>query len=186
MIAYIFEEEIEKKKDYIAIDLIYQGKFIPKVFNLDDSILALKDALYNAIPDIENKDIFFLYNGIVLSEMEKTFRDYAITSGDKILVGDLDNFVDFNENKGEKKDEFIIVQFISTDQLINIAIRGNKFAPLYILENELYNMFPDYRNKNCYFLANGWKCDKNKTLEENKIENGDKLIVVINEDEEEN
>ena len=118
--------------------------------------------------------------------MEKTFRDYAITSGDKILVGDLDNFVVFNENKGEKKDEFIIVHFISTDQHINIAIRGNKSAPLCILENELYNMFPDYRNKNCYFLGNGWKCDKKKTLEENKIENGDKLIVVINEDEEEN
>ena len=77
----------------------------------------------------------------------------------------------------KEKLEFIIIHFISTDQNINIAIRSIKFAPFYVVENELYNKFHDYRNKKCLFICDANRIEVQKTLEENKIKSGDVILV---------
>ena len=43
------------------------------------------------------------------------------------------------------------------------------------IENKLYKKYPEYKNK-CLFLANGELLNTEKTLDENRIKNGDTII----------
>ena len=45
----------------------------------------------------------------------------------------------------------------------------------------LYDKYPKYIESENYFLMNGNKINKHKTLEQNKIKNNDILIVSIEE-----
>ena len=132
--------------------------------------------------EIKNNCSFF-YNGLLLSDEEKTLKDYDIKSGDKILLMNENEFPKFDNKKMELNDDDIIVHFISQDQSINNAIKSNKFSPFHKIENKLYDQFPDYKNKRCYFLGNGNRIKLLKTLKENNIENGNKIIIVIDEDD---
>lgn len=171
-------------QNFIAIELMYKDVFFPNVFNLDDCIFEIKLSLCEDVPEIENKNISLLCKGMLLSEIGKTIKDYGIISGDIIRVFDEGEIAVFDENILKKeKLEFIIIHFISTDQNINFAIRSIKFAPFYAVENELYNKFPDYRNKKCYFTGNGDVIKVQKTLEENKIKSGDVILVNLNEED---
>ena len=48
------------------------------------------------------------------------------------------------------------------------------------LEQKLYKDYPEYSETNNYFLINGNKVNKNKSLEENKIRNSDIIILALN------
>ena len=85
-----------------------------------------------------------------MSNYEKTLREYGIIKGDKVLVFDKRDG-NFNFNINTRNEEYILVHFISQDQQINTAIRGNKLDGFFKIENELYNKFPNIRDKNCFF-----------------------------------
>ena len=73
-----------------------------------------------------------------------------------------------------KKDEKLIsVIFISLDQKIHYSLICKNKDKFNILENLLYEKFPEYQESENYFMANGKKINRFKTLEENKIGNSD-------------
>ena len=41
----------------------------------------------------------------------------------------------------------------------------------------LYEKYPKYKDTENYFLVNGKKLNRNRTLEENNIKNNDKIIL---------
>ena len=45
------------------------------------------------------------------------------------------------------------------------------------LKEKLINEYPEIKNMNIYFLANGTKVDENKTMLENKISSGSTIII---------
>ena len=45
------------------------------------------------------------------------------------------------------------------------------------IEEKLYIEYPDLRNKNIYFLANGNIMDRRRTLEQNKITNACQILI---------
>ena len=45
------------------------------------------------------------------------------------------------------------------------------------LEKRLYHEFPELKNKNVYFIANGSKINNSVTLEQNKIKNGNAILI---------
>ena len=47
------------------------------------------------------------------------------------------------------------------------------------LENLLYEKFPKYKETENFFTVNGNKVNKSKTLEENKIKDGDVILLNI-------
>ena len=49
------------------------------------------------------------------------------------------------------------------------------------IENRLYEEYPDYRQKKCFFLVNGRNIETPKSIAENKIKNGDNIIVCVDE-----
>ena len=177
LVETIYDNEIEKNKNFIAIDFMFKGDYYPMVCNLDSKIYDIKDYLSNILPEIGNHYVSFLCKGILMSNYEKTLREYGIIKGDKVLVFDKRDG-NFNFNINTRNEEYILVHFISQDQQINTAIRGNKLDDFFKIENELYNKFPNIRDKNCFFLGNGGRIEPQKTLKENGLENGDKLIII--------
>ena len=173
----IYDEVLKKNIEVIALEFIYKNVSYPMIINIYERIFNIKNFLSVNIPEIKNRYISFLCKGIVLNDLEKTLNDYGIIKGDQIIIYDKDEKDNLNNMQSRRKEDYILVHFISQDQLINFAIRGNKFDAFYKLENELYNKFSNYRDKNCFFLGNGIKIESQKTLEENGIENGDKLVL---------
>ena len=51
------------------------------------------------------------------------------------------------------------------------------------IETILYNNYPKYKDTENYFLVNGKKINRNKTIEENKIKNNDVLTLNIIDEE---
>jgi len=75
--------------------------------------------------------------------------------------------------------KIMTVNFISMDQKIHFAIScidTNTFAEV---EEKLYKQFPEYRETNNNFLANGQQVLRFKTIRQNNIGNGFPVTMVI-------
>ena len=71
----------------------------------------------------------------------------------------------------------LCVNFISSDKKVQFAIpciKSNTFAEI---EEKLYQRYPEYRETNNNFLANGTNVLRFKTIAENNIGNG--LLVTL-------
>ena len=74
----------------------------------------------------------------------------------------------------------IAVNFSSNDQKINFPIPCMERDVFKNIENKLYKEYPEYRKKNCFFLVNGRKIEEARTIESNRIKNGDNIIICSN------
>ena len=77
---------------------------------------------------------------------------------------------------GEK---LISIKIISIDQNINFYTFAKKTDIFSKIEASLYERYPKYKDTENYFIANGKKLNKHRTLEENKINNNDVLTLNI-------
>ena len=77
-------------------------------------------------------------------------------------------------------EKIIAVNFRTTDQLINYPMAGKSSEKFSTLEAKLYEEFPDLRNKNLVFIANGNVINISSTLQENKIKSGTTIIIQSN------
>ena len=71
------------------------------------------------------------------------------------------------------------VQFISSDKNVHYAttcLKTNTFAEV---EEKLYKQYPQYRETNNTFLANGIQVLRFKTIDENKIGNGLPVTLIV-------
>jgi len=82
----------------------------------------------------------------------------------------------FELNEGEK---LMIINFISVNQEINYSIICKNTQRFNEIENKLYDVYPKYSENENYFIVRGQRVIKNKTLEENHIENNDINITII-------
>ena len=82
-------------------------------------------------------------------------------------------------NTNVSLNDLMSVNFISTDQKVHFSVpcvRKNTFAEV---EEKLYQQFPEYREMNNTFIANGVPVLRFKTIEENKIGNGWPVTLII-------
>ena len=68
--------------------------------------------------------------------------------------------------------------FQSIDFKINYSIICKNTDRFNMIENILYDKYPEYIEKENYYIANGIKINKNKTIEQNKIKYSD--IIILN------
>ena len=71
------------------------------------------------------------------------------------------------------------VNFISSDQNVHYAascLKTNTFAEI---EEKLYKQYPQYRETNNSFIANGTQVLRFKTIAENKIGNGLQVTLIV-------
>ena len=75
--------------------------------------------------------------------------------------------------------DIVSVNFVSMDQTVHFSVpclKTNTFAEI---EEKLYKQYPQYRETNNSFLANGTQVLRFKTIAENKIGNGLPVTLVV-------
>ena len=71
----------------------------------------------------------------------------------------------------------IAVHFKTTDQRIDQALTCDINEIFLNVEIKLKDVCDEIKNKQCYYIHNAEIIDKNKTLQQNRIHDGDKIIV---------
>jgi hypothetical protein len=79
-------------------------------------------------------------------------------------------------------DGIISALFTSVDGQINYSIPCKKTDIFSEVEKKLYIEYPQYKNKNFFFMQHGIVINKDDNLENNKIISGYPIIVHITEE----
>ena len=79
-------------------------------------------------------------------------------------------------------EELMTVIFTSFDQKIHYAIICKNTDLFSKIEKELYDEYPEYGEEENYFMVNGNKIIKHKTIKDNKIHNSDIITLKKIED----
>ena len=144
-----FEKEIKRLADE-KTDLINKNKALSennKLSNIKKGNDQKDEMLFSLMKKLENKD----------NEINK-----------------LKSVIPFELKEGE---ELLTVIFVSVDQKVHYSFICKNSEIFSMVEKRLYEVYPNYEEEDNYFLVNGNKIKKTKTLEENKIKNSDVIMV---------
>ena len=108
-------------------------------------------------------------------EIKNIEKKYKILNKEKltIIINDLKSILNNNDDGTKKynnlldEEKFIAINFISTDQCINHTIICEIKMEFHNIEAQLYAEYPEYRNGDNFFMFNGIRINRWKTLEEN-------------------
>ena len=147
-----------------------------KINELENIIKKLKFQLIE-------KDKLLKGEKIKNDNLNKKIKEFI--SNDKIkenTIKELENEIKLFRTyyKFSSNEKLISIKFISTNQEINLTVITKNTDDFTNIEKILYKKYPKYKDFENYFLVNGSKINKNRTLEENKIMNNDVLTLGIN------
>ena len=78
----------------------------------------------------------------------------------------------------DKNEKLMTIIFISFEEDIHYSLICKNTDKFNKIENLLYEKYPEYEESENYFTVNGNKIIKSKTIEQNKINNSD--IIILN------
>ena len=156
----------EKDNKINELELIIKEK--------DNKINELETIIKKLELIIKEKDNKINKLGNKIKEFENILNNsnYRI----KELEKEIEKFKAYCLLPGEK---LINIKFISIDQAIDFNIVAKNTVNFSKLENSLYDKYPKYRDTENYFLVNGKKLNKHRTLEENQIKDNDILTLGV-------
>ena len=151
------------------------------------SIKKQNEDYKNKINELENKIIKL---ELIIKEKDNIINEYKQNKEIKNISNNNNNYI--NKIKELEKEiekyknycllpgeKLITIKFISIDQNINFETFAKKTDNIAKLENFLYEKYPKYKDTENYFLVNGKKLNRHRTLEENKIKDNDILTLGI-------
>ena len=141
-------------------------------------LLSLKNKiniLENNIKEIKNK--FNEKDKIIISEHKFNMpKNNNIEYNNQILElkNQINQLKSYILSPGEN---LISIKFISCDQNINFSTFAKPNDNFTKIENILYNNYPNYREIENYFIANGKKINRYHTMEQNGIKNNNIITL---------
>ena len=81
----------------------------------------------------------------------------------------------------EKNEKLMAIIFYSVDQKVNYPMICKNTDTIHKLEEKLYEEYPNLSERENYFLCKGGVVNKFQSLENNKIKNGD--IIILNQND---
>ena len=87
-------------------------------------------------------------------------------------------FKNNNINKFVNLDDVMVINFISNDSTVNKVIKCLETDTFAEVEEKLYQIYDEFRNTNNAFTINGRTILRFKNLKENKIRDGDSVILI--------
>ena len=110
----------------------------------------------------------------------------SILTDTNISLGNNNKSIISQDNEKSKnllniKEKPISVLFFIVDKNIHypmVCYNSNIFSSL---EQRLYIEFPELKQKNIYFIANGKAINRSESLEKNNIKNGTNILIYFNE-----
>ena len=152
--------KIEIKKSIITKNIWNQFYGIPEENLYRNEILSCQFCKYKALQISE-----FISN--------KTNMNTSFTQ-----EGTMSNFI--RNNNGVTLvniNDLITISFESVDQRIKFSNHYPKSYKFRMCVNDLINNYSELKQKKLFFISNGGQIDENKTLEESKLKNGEKIII---------
>ena len=172
-------------KDYDNEIKELKNKII-KLEEENDKLKSENNSLNNKIKEQEK----VINNMKIKKEENEKINDSINYNKDKIilLMEELKlKEKQINELKSKSEiNQLMTVIFVSADKKIHYSLICKKNDIFTKIENMLYNIYPEYKESENYFIANGNKVNKYKTLEENKIKFSDIITLNIYNIEEKN
>ena len=159
----ILNKEINNSEDDLNIEIEIKNELI----DINELLIKEIKKFNDSININENKNISNLDKDITIKKLYKDINDLK----NKLSL------YPFELSKGEKP---ISVIFSSLDENILYSIICKNTEKFIKLEEKLYKDYPEYSKYDNYFMVNGKKVDKTKTLDENKIRNSDIIIIIKN------
>jgi predicted RNase H-like nuclease (RuvC/YqgF family) len=148
----------------------------------DREIEKLRNELANAQKTIEQQKIKINNLENELNKYQNNNSLQNIIKQKELEIENLKLQLKNNNIKQEKKlidfDDIQIVNFISTDSKVHFIIKCVKNDTFAEIEEKLYREYPEYRETNNMFLANGKQILRFKTIEQNNIGNGMPVTLV--------
>ena len=145
-----------------------------QIFKKSTNMIINQKALLNDKISNENNNIS---NNINLSQNESQ-------SLNANSINDItSNNSSINLNKKEKnisvlkQEKIIVLKFISSDQCLNYSIVCKSTDKFNLVINRIFDIYPEYIEKKCFFMCNGNVINEYKDIQENKIKNGDPILV---------
>ena len=193
------EQIIQTKKNLDSDRNIHQNnlnKLLDSFFNFDNNFNNMNYDLNKNNNFITNKNVNMNNNNISNNNM--SINNNMINNNNFTNLNDNNNKIKELEIKNrELEDEIklfreychfssnerlINFNFSSADQIINYSIVGKNTDDFTKYEKMLYEKYPKYKDTENFFLVNGKKINRNRTLEENNIKNNDIVILNIIDD----
>ena len=115
-----------------------------------------------------------------LNEKLSKFNDSNININDDTTVK-MRQLLEQNKKKKKEIYNMFAINFMSTAQNINCPMVCKKTDNFKVLEEKLYLDYPELRNKNLVFMANGSVINRYETLENNGIKPGNAIVIYENE-----
>jgi hypothetical protein len=84
-----------------------------------------------------------------------------------------------NNNININMNDIMSVNFISMNQNVHFSVACLKTNTFAEVEEKLYKQYPEYRETNNNFIANGTQVLRFKTIAENKIGNGLPVTLIV-------
>ena len=157
--------------------------------NIENTILIKKqnEDYKNKINELENKikklEIIIKEKDNIINKYNKKKEIKNITNNNnndinkiKELEKEIEKYKNYFLLPGQK---LITIKFISTDQNIDFETFAQITDQFSKLERFLYQKYPKYKDTENFFLVNGKKLNRNRTLEENKIKDNDILTLGV-------
>ena len=151
------DKEIAMLKDELNKSKILIGQLNGKIQELQKQLNIANNSYLNKIKELENN--------IILKNNE--LKDLKVKLQNITL------------NQGEKQNKDKCVNFISSDQKICFAIPCSGTSTFAEVEELLYREYPEYRETNNIFLANGKPILRFKTINENNVGSGRPVTLSI-------
>ena len=133
----------------------------------------------NKVKELNNK--LKLYEQSSINYLQKIKELEQLIKDKDIELQNLRNNLNKNNNPIITWDKPIAVFFTSTKQDIHRPISCQNNDIFVRIEEIIYNEYPNYKDYNTYLTANGNIIKRFKTFAENKIKDGDTIIVNIYE-----
>ena len=148
-----------------------------------NQIIYLKNELKKANDTIQNQNIIIndlknklnnSYNEIIYYKNNIQYKELELNN----LKLQLNNNNLLNKSNKIYYNDMMCVNFISTDGKLHFAIPCSPNDIFAEIEEKLYKEFPEYRETNNNFLANGQSILRFKTIAQNKIGNGYPITLI--------
>ena len=164
-------KQIKKLEKELSIEKDSKNKLNIKLEEANKKISDLTNQLSNDLNSIQNNKIIELQKIIDTKNLEISQLYMRINNNS--------NGVSFMPG-----DNIISIAFISVNQKIQNYNRAYKDTEIISrIEEELYNEYPEFKEKETYLMLNANKMKRFKSLKENNVKNGDVIQVHIYEDE---
>jgi len=179
---YYIEEELNKQKNELEKNKINEDEKRSKII-----VIPFKDTERNGIvknDQVKEENLLQLLkdkekdiNKLKDQVNQKDKEINLLKNENKKQIIEIKELESENPYKLKKNEKLITIIFDSSDQKIHYSLICKNTQKFAFVEQELYEIFPEYKETENIFLFNGEKINRNKTIEENKIKFSDHINI---------